>query len=114
MFRHLLPRTPDSTFSVLLLSNIFQFLTSGLVRALGKQQIFTHQTLTRPKSVEVNHGTKWCGDESVVKDSPAAACLGRRGGDRSPTGSSAPFRGEFFPKLSAAIFALLQPAGIHT
>lgn len=61
----------------MLLSNIFQFLTSRLVYALGKQQIFICKILTRPKSVKVNQDKKWCGDESVVKDSPAAACLGR-------------------------------------
>lgn len=62
----------------MLLSNNFQFLTSGLVYALGKQQVFVRcRTLTRPKSMRVNHAKKQCGDESVVKDSPAAACLGR-------------------------------------
>lgn len=62
----------------MLLSNSFQFPMSGLVHALGKQQIFIRcKTLTRPKSVKVSRAKKRCGDESVVKDSPAAACLGR-------------------------------------
>lgn len=58
-------------------SGVSRFLTSRLVHALGKQQIFIRKTLALPKSVEGNEAKKRRGDESVVTDSPAAACPGR-------------------------------------
>lgn len=80
---------------------------------LGKTANIIRKILTHLKSLKINQAKKWCGDDSVVKDSPAAACPGRWGGDCSSTANSAPFRWSFSWMLHCNIRSSAACRNLH-